>query len=718
MEAGSKQDGEVVNMTRAMEALSPWLNHPRRTIIRVEALVLTTSVLLSLQLILGSCKRRWHYPCLKGGLSLCNTAMFPLVLYTLSTMQSSPIKNSLYPIWSVFLIMASMGTNAVQQYDFHGGFYKKIMQTIVDVVRHFFYGFMLLLLFIPFTLKELISFSSSKRAMPWGSVWVVSLALVILMTKYIKSLSHIFLEYSKRRRLPLVAETERVGECANDHHPSSDSMKGYNYIVLESNSGKHITIDQIWDCCGNSKDGKALRDICLSYALFRQLLARRYFGVFRPEDSLLKANDFETLFPSEEHYVRAFGIIEVELGFCYDFFFTRYQSTFRSMELPGIRIILVFLFLTQIVLMIVVGVFITFRRKSVVLETPDPIIQVHSTRSDYTIACIILGIALTVEVMQAAIYLVSDWSQVSLACMYVKNKYCSAANAFIGKAVIGFLRRFIISGQLRRKIDQYSIVFGQKHYSVEVSDAVKRAIARSLILTRDPLTNGGTSLWRSLLLNPMFEEYHRTLKDHSPLEVMLVWHIATEYCNLSYDAAADGGTTGGDRGVAVDLSRYCAHLIESVPELLPYYAVDIAESKAKVAEGREKLFGVQEKLWGSLKKRFGFPIPRGGYRRSETYNKMKSLERTEDDGDSHATMTVFAKGVRLGKQLERSVPDEARRWKVMADFWAKTIINVAPSHCTAEQHMQHLENGGEFLTHIWALRFHAGVPRPEGASSV
>ncbi|CAN6348542.1 unnamed protein product [Urochloa humidicola] len=118
MELGCKQQ-EDVNMTRAEEALSPWLNNPRRTIIQVEVLVVTATVLLLLQFIFGSCKRRWHNYFVKGGLWVSNTLMFPLILYTLSMMQSSPIKNSSYPVWAVVLIIASSGTTAARQYDFY-----------------------------------------------------------------------------------------------------------------------------------------------------------------------------------------------------------------------------------------------------------------------------------------------------------------------------------------------------------------------------------------------------------------------------------------------------------------------------------------------------------------------------------------------------------------------------------------------------------------------
>jgi len=54
---------------------------------------------------------------------------------------------------------------------------------------------------------------------------------------------------------------------------------------------------------------------------------------------------------------------------------------------------------------------------------------------------------------------------------------------------------------------------------------------------------------------------------------------------------------------------------------------------------------------------------------------------------------------------------------VLKDFWAETIIHAAASHYIAKQHMQHLENGGEFLTHIWALLSHAGILNLPGSGT-
>lgn len=186
----------------------------------------------------------------------------------------------------------------------------------------------------------------------------------------------------------------------------------------------------------------------------------------------------------------------------------------------------------------------------------------------------------------------------------------------------------------------------------------------------------------------MSNEYSWALKDLSHLEVMLIWHIATEYCDISDDPSNNGTTRSsshrgahlfgyvlqllcpdprrnrtardGHRGVAVHLSIYCAYLIGSIPELLPYHEADIAELVEEVMEGCKKLFGSYYRLY-------------------DIYNKMTQEEE-------HDPRKIFQKGVKLGKQLER-MPD-GDRWEVLQDFWAEMIIHAAASHYTTKQHTQ------------------------------
>ena len=128
--------------------------------------------------------------------------------------------------------------------------------------------------------------------------------------------------------------------------------------------------------------------------------------------------------------------------------------------------------------------------------------------------------------------------------MYVKQYWCDQPNAFVIGKVIGILRRFMISGALRNKINQHSVIFQWKQQQpdpVVVSDAVKIAVARLLIVisthgNSDLTTDGETSVVSSRQKQMFIDEHYSwAFKDLSQLEVMLIWHIATEYCDAIPD---------------------------------------------------------------------------------------------------------------------------------------------------------------------------------------
>jgi hypothetical protein len=104
---------------------------------------------------------------------------------------------------------------------------------------------------------------------------------------------------------------------------------------------------------------------------------------------------------------------------------------------------------------------------------------------------------------------------------------------------------------------------------VEISRDIEKAIAGSI----KPTFGEQTNRLASLVCSSMFE--HWALKDHSQVEIMLIWHIATDYCH--YLSPSRGNGSSPDRYVAVTLSRYCAYLLAFVPQLLPYHAADIRE---------------------------------------------------------------------------------------------------------------------------------------------
>jgi hypothetical protein len=168
---------------------------------------------------------------------------------------------------------------------------------------------------------------------------------------------------------------------------------------------------------------------------------------------------------------------------------------------------------------------------------------------------------------------------------------------------------------------------------------------------------------------------------------MLIWHIATEYCDISqsHQAARQDGSALSSRGFATCLSSYCAYyLMAFVPELLPDHQL----------ETREMFHQTRKKALKHLRKDKTL---------EEKYAKLSNYDPEPAPQD----VSVFEKGILLGKRLE-GIIDDGRRWKILADFWTEMILYIAPSN-NARDHIQHLANGGEFLTHLWALLTHAGI---------
>ncbi|KAM0877757.1 hypothetical protein ACQ4PT_035276 [Festuca glaucescens] len=64
---------------------------------------------------------------------------------------------------------------------------------------------------------------------------------------------------------------------------------------------------------------------------------------------------------------------------------------------------------------------------------------------------------------------------------------------------------------------------------------------------------------------------------------------------------------------------------------------------------------------------------------------LKIIANSESSSDNNIEHTIF---------LEKE--DVVLRWKVMPEFWAETVIYIAPSD-NVTAHMEHLTQGGEFL---------------------
>nr|CAB3504088.1 unnamed protein product [Digitaria exilis] len=172
---------------------------------------------------------------------------------------------------------------------------------------------------------------------------------------------------------------------------------------------------------------------------------------------------------------------------------------------------------------------------------------------------------------------------------------------------------------------------------------------------------------------------------------VLVWHIATALCDVVEDDDPTATTTSDDdrrhRLIATSLSGYCAYLLAFIPEMLPdhsYAAKQILD--AVVLEARHHLGRAKDMPERCKEMLLRLGAAAGGARVEDT--------------------PILQLGARLGSLLV--AVDKARRWKLLAEFWAELVLFLSPSD-NADVHAENLARGGQFMTHLWALLTHAGI---------
>jgi len=226
---------------------------------------------------------------------------------------------------------------------------------------------------------------------------------------------------------------------------------------------------------------------------------------------------------------------------------------------------------------------------------------------------------------------------------------------------------------------------------VKVTAAVKVCIINALrSIINGSLSNGVESLRRS----QVGESFIWACDGKGTSDTILVWHIATCILEVKHPYGQDkrqGSSPNLDSDhkiVATHLSRYCAYLVTWCPELLPD---NNAWSKS---------------LYEAVKKDAECAVSGHASGRSSTpedgYQKLVELL------SANAKHEVLKNGVKLGKQLVETINDEETTWKLLADFWSEMILYVAPSE-NLKGHSEAIARGGELITLLWALLFHAGI---------
>ncbi|KAM3701553.1 hypothetical protein ACJW31_05G182300 [Castanea mollissima] len=713
--------------------------NPTETLLYIESYVLLTTLLIAFLTVFGSWRRRSHSLKLKYSIWASYLLSTFLINYTMGLMKSAKFRDELFAVWATFLIIFLGSADCISAYSLEDSENRK-RYNLELFVQYFWLGWLIGLYANQpkFTITLYLLYVLSVRR-TGGRAEALELAS--------KS-------YGLVRNTKLVAdfmedETNKEGDEADP-----TCMKGYKYLVKgekkakvivkaphyhmqieTTDDHKVITIDMIWQCKGRllsstgDPDGR-LKDICLSYALYR-LLCRRFAKYSFSESSQLKTWDFVRyglLSKDGDDHERAFRVIEVELGFLYDLFYTKYPVFFAR----GFPLSRNFEFIIVVIgCWVVAPVLAKYQASN---GDSDLHLMTRNGRNlDALLTGVVLVAMLFMEVVQFFVVNFSDWSKVQWLCYYVEKP------SWHNKCMEMIIRVICHRNLLKpwdRKLGQYSLLESfnynppvllynywtspyidkprnglKQSAHVTLPMEVKKAIIHSLKTNGQRLTNGAASLERNGVENELSWACRLQTQTH----VILVWHIATSLCelNLSTQVIATGEQVNQQREsndfiVATKLSKYCAYLVAFAPRLLPdhKYTTEIIFDQV-VVEARYKLKGCEKSI---CQKMFTFCKDD---REKRISGKMFNLGIEDDEGIEE----IIEKGAVLAKQLIEKIQDNGLRWKILAELWAEMMLFVAPSN-DETAHAEHLAIGGEFVTHLWALLSHAGILKQDSAQDV
>ncbi|KAL3742111.1 hypothetical protein ACJRO7_017572 [Eucalyptus globulus] len=647
--------------------------------------VIFTAFLLLFLITFGSCRRR------------CSNHMFQLVTfaaYTLSTyvftyalglMQDAPF-NELFP-----------GTHSISAYSLEDNENWKSYNWLVVIKLCW------LIFLVDWKFQDgsntgvataylflILSMKSDERAR----------ALMTASRQSLERNTKVIADYMKK-------EHESGGVAPGEVDPIR--MSGYTYLVRGEEEiwvgtighakrfiKRSQLITQVWKCEGRllSSEGDPhnnFKDVCLSFALFK-LLRLRYAGYTLPQEAHKKTWDLihHGLLSKDDGYKRAFRVVENELTFLFDFFYTKYSIIFQ----PG-RLhlkLLEFIYFT-IAIWSTTSILKNYKRhdnKNQLGTMPNGL-SVEVVVTSMMIISLIM-----VELMQFIFVGFSEWAKVIWICKFVQKKSWQE-NVWIER-IIGAICRVKLMKPWEQKLHQYSFLEsysykpckllnnkgmavyidqtrdGQRQSApIKLPEEVKQVVFHALKSNYSTKLENGQA---SLRVNNESKKLLWACRLETQTQVIIVWHIATSFC---------------ERQLLLERSDSPAtrrtYLVSFAPLLLPDHAY-ITEYLSDQAIIEAKDFFRKCK------------------RMKDRVKKMKE----NNNGPSARGETVINQGARLGNQLANDIKHKDMIWRILADFWAEMVLYVAPSD-NAKAHAEHLTRGGEFVTHLWALLSHAGIER-------
>jgi hypothetical protein len=503
-----------------------------------------------------------------------------------------------------------------------------------------------------------------------------------------------------------------------------ETPEGYRVkrAALDDKLGALVTLDRVWSQSDHSDGllGKRLelRDLCLSFSLFKSL-RRRLSGYPLAEEGSSDALDFvlRGMDTSGDKGAadadRVFRVLVDELSFAGDF----YYSPLPLCSFSGWCAALNYL-LSVLIIAGAIGVGYVYHDSRVIAfrrESPDKPAVTGTQKAYYVITLFLLLATMLTETCEIIAGVCSNWTKMALLGSYIKR----GSPAQCTGAALAAVLRLKAARRWSNKIGQNSVLeprrfgrrsglFSDKLYgraglmrSVAVSPAVKDAVLRSFKRRYGGLDKGSTAALKVGGLSGKFgsawpapasgfqKSWALDGNGSSTTEHILACHIGTRLFEIKYSHAACPTPAAANMTAACHLSYYCAYLVAAAPGLLPDCPAWAEKRYKEVAK--------------DVRAALGKDMAGASESTAQGYERLLN-ELSESSRD-----TVLRHGAELGSRLvDAYVEDEAAAWRFLADFWSEMVLFVAPSK-SVKGHVEAMGRGGEFVTLVWALLLHAGV---------
>ncbi|KAL8241998.1 hypothetical protein R6Q59_012300 [Mikania micrantha] len=418
---------------------------------------------------------------------------------------------------------------------------------------------------------------------------------------------------------------------------------------------------------------------------FKRLFVDLILG-FHPRD---ESQDFF----EKQDYKTAFEVIEVELGFAYDVFYTKAPIIYTP---SGLFFRLLTSFITLSVLLIFVSV-ISHKHQVI----------------DVVVTYILIIGAILLEAYAVRSLLLSDWANLWFShnsskiplfgdCLHSislhKGKRWS--NSMYQYCLLDFclnqksssISRFIpLHKRLNNLWEKLGSIRQLKH--LKVSCELKSFIfthfkEKSTDIELVPKTlftcRGAFSLHRHKSYG-IFKWTVDVEFDHS----ILIWHIATDLC-YNLNRSNNEQEWDNDMIHSKTLADYMLYILVMCPFMLPV-GIGIIRLRDTCAEAtvffKERRITSKHEAYEFL-----------GQVSTKVFPSTVKGDRSK---------SVLFEACKLAASL-KEISDPRKMWKMVGDVWVE-ILGYAASQCRGFDHSQQLQKGGELLTHVWLLMAHLGI---------